>query len=56
VDYYVEEVGGATTFQEIPNTGDVTLNAAYLNSINDAGLVTIFGVIDLTNGVICPIP
>jgi hypothetical protein len=56
VDYYVEEVGGVTTFQEIPNTGDVSLNAVYLNSINDAGPVTIFGVIDLTNGVICPIP
>jgi hypothetical protein len=56
VDYYIEEVGGITTFEEIPNTGNTTLNAAYLNSINDAGPVTIFGIIDLTNGVVCPVP
>ncbi len=56
VDYYIEEVGGIATFEEIPNTGNTTLNAAYLNSINDAGPVTIFGIIDLTNGVVCPVP
>jgi hypothetical protein len=56
VDYYIEEVAGALTFEEIPNTANTMLNAAYLNSINDAGPVTIFGFIDLTNGVVCPLP
>jgi hypothetical protein len=56
VDYYIEEVAGTLTFEEVPNTTNTTLNAAYLNSINDAGPVTIFGIIDLTNGAVCPIP
>jgi hypothetical protein len=53
VDYYLEEVGGAMTLEEVPNTGNTTANAAYVNSINDAGPVTIFGTIDLTNGAAC---
>jgi hypothetical protein len=53
VDYYLEEVGGATTLEEVPNTAATTANAAYVNSINDAGPVTVFGVIDLTNGATC---
>ncbi len=56
VDYYIEEVSGVLTFEEVPNTANTTLTAAYLNSINDAGPVTIFGVIDLTNGATCPVP
>ncbi|MEZ5465269.1 MAG: hypothetical protein R3F22_08630 [Lysobacteraceae bacterium] len=56
VDYYVEEVGGVMQVEEVPNTADTTLNAAYLNSINDAGPVTLFGSIDLTNGAQCPFP
>jgi hypothetical protein len=50
VDYYIEEVGGTMVAEEIPNTADTTLNAAYVNSTNDAGPVTIFGIIDLSNG------
>jgi hypothetical protein len=53
VDYYLEEVGGVGTMEEIPNTGDTTASPAYVNSINDAGPVTIFGFIDLTNGAVC---
>jgi large repetitive protein len=53
VDYYIEEVGGAVTLEEVPNTGATTADAAYVNSINDAGPVTVFGVIDLTNGATC---
>ena len=53
VDYYLEEVGGTMTLEEVPNTGSTTASAAYVNSINDAGPVTIFGVIDLTNGAAC---
>jgi len=56
VDYYVEEVGGAMQVEEVPNTADTTLTAAYVNSTNDAGPVTIFGIIDLTNGAQCPFP
>ncbi len=53
VDYYLEEVGGTMTLEEVPNTAATTANAAYVNSINDPGPVTIFGVIDLTNGATC---
>ena len=53
VDYHLEEVGGTSTLEESPNTGNTTANAAYVNSINDAGPVTIFGTIDLTNGATC---
>jgi hypothetical protein len=56
VDYYVEEVGGAMQFEEVPNTAATTLSAAYVNSTNDAGPVTVFGIIDLTNGAQCPFP
>jgi hypothetical protein len=56
VDYYIEEVGGVTTFEEVPNTADVTLTAAYVNAKNDVGPVTIFGIIDLTNGAQCTFP
>src|SRR5688572_28330133 len=55
VDYYIEETAGVLTFEEAPNTGNTTLNAAYVNSINDAGPVSVFGVIDLTNGATCNI-
>jgi hypothetical protein len=41
------------TFEEVPNTAATTLTGAYVNSINDAGPVTVFGVIDLTNGSTC---
>ena len=51
VDYYLEEVGGTFRLEEIPDTAATTANAAYVNSTNDAGPVTIFGVIDLSNGV-----
>ena len=53
VDYYLEEVGGVATMEEVPDTGSTTANAAYVNSSNDAGPVTIFGTIALTNGVTC---
>lgn len=53
VDYYLEEVGGTGTMEEVPNTGSTTADAAYVNSINDAGPVTVFGAIDLTNGGTC---
>ncbi|HEX6899471.1 MAG TPA: hypothetical protein VF789_07160, partial [Thermoanaerobaculia bacterium] len=56
VDYYIEEVGGTMTFEEVPNTASTTLDAAYVNSSNDAGPVTIFGTIDLSNGGQCPFP
>jgi hypothetical protein len=56
VDYYVEEVGGTMRVEEVPNTADTTLTAAYVNSTNDAGPVTIFGIIDLTNGTQCAFP
>jgi hypothetical protein len=51
VDYYIEEVGGTMLAEEIPDTAATTLTAAYVNSTNDAGPVTIFGIIDLSNGV-----
>ncbi len=51
VDYYLEEVGGTFRLEEIPNTAATTASAAYVNATNDAGPVTIFGVIDLSNGV-----
>jgi hypothetical protein len=51
VDYYLEEVGGTMVAEEIPDTAATTLTAAYVNATNDAGPVTIFGVIDLSNGV-----
>ena len=51
VDYYLEEVGGTFRLEEIPNTAATTASAAYVNSTNDAGLVTIFGVIDMSNGL-----
>ena len=51
VDYYLEEVGGTFRLEEIPDTAATTANAAYVNATNDAGPVTIFGVIDLSNGV-----
>ena len=41
----------ALVAEEIPDTAATTLNAAYVNSTNDAGPVTIFGVINLSNGV-----
>jgi hypothetical protein len=53
VDYYIEETAGVMTFEEVPNTASTTLNAAYVNSINDAGTVSVFGTIDLTNGLTC---
>jgi hypothetical protein len=53
VDHYLEEVGGIATLEEVPNTGATTASAAYVNGINDAGPITIFGVIDLTNGAVC---
>jgi hypothetical protein len=51
VDYYLEEVGGTFRLEEIPDTPATTASAVYVNSTNDAGPVTIFGVIDLSNGV-----
>jgi hypothetical protein len=51
VDYYLEEVSGTFRLEEIPDTPATTATADYVNSINDAGPVTIFGVIDLSNGV-----
>jgi hypothetical protein len=51
VDYYLEEVGGTFRLEEIPNTAATTASAAFVNGTNDAGPVTIFGVIDLSNGV-----
>ena len=51
VDYYLEEVAGTFRLEEIPDTAATTANAAYVNATNDAGPVTIFGVIDLSNGV-----
>lgn len=53
VDYYIEEVGGTVRLEEVPDTPATTANASYVTSINDPGLVTIFGVIDLTNGAVC---
>jgi hypothetical protein len=50
VDYYLEEVGGTFRLEEIPDTPATTATAAYVNATNDAGPVTIFGVIDLSNG------
>ena len=50
VDYYLEEVGGAFRLEEIPDTPATTASSAYINTTNDAGPVTIFGVIDLSNG------
>ena len=57
-DYWIEEVGGTTIFQEVPDTPATTLNAAYLQSINvgAAASVTIFGTIDLSNGIAIPQP
>lgn len=52
-DYFMQESAGVTKFEEIPNTGNTTLNAAYVNSINDPGSVSVFGSIDLTNGAAC---
>ena len=51
VDDYLEEVGGTFRLEEIPNTAATTANAAYVNSTKDDGPVTIFGIIDLSNGV-----
>jgi Cadherin domain/Bacterial Ig domain/RTX calcium-binding nonapeptide repeat (4 copies) len=51
VDYYLEEVSGTFRLEEIPDTAATTASAAYVNVTNDAGPVTIFGVIDLSNGV-----
>ena len=51
VDYYLEETGGTYRLEEIPDTAATTATAAYVNSTNDPGPVTIFGVIDLSNGV-----
>jgi VCBS repeat-containing protein len=51
VDYYLEEVGGTFRLEEIPDTAATTANAAYVNSTNEAGPVTVFGIIDLSNGV-----
>jgi hypothetical protein len=57
-DYHLEEVGGVATLEEVPNTGATTASSGYVQSINTAGsgLVTIFGVIDLTNGTLCAQP
>ena len=52
VDYYLEEVGGTYRLEEIPDVGaDLIATAAFVNAKNDAGPVTIFGTIDLSNGV-----
>jgi hypothetical protein len=51
VDYYLEEVAGTFRLEEIPNTPATTASSAFVNTTNDAGPVTIFGVIDLSNGV-----
>jgi VCBS repeat-containing protein len=51
VDYYLEEVAGTFRLEEIPDTAATTASAAFVNATNDAGPVTIFGVIDLSNGV-----
>jgi hypothetical protein len=56
VDYYLEEVGGVMRFEEVPDTAATTLTAAFVNATNDAGPVTIFGIIDLTNGAACAFP
>jgi hypothetical protein len=58
VDYYLEEVGGSTQLEEIPNTAATTASAAYVQSINSPSnaSVTVFGFIDLTNGALCPAP
>ena len=55
-DYYLENQAGTVTFEEVPNTGATVLDVAYLQSINNAGTVTIFGAIDLSNGVAIPLP
>ena len=52
VDYYVEEVGGTFRLEEIPDVvADLIATAAFVNAKNDAGPVTIFGTIDLSNGL-----
>jgi hypothetical protein len=51
VDYYLEEVGGTYRLEEIPDTAAATATQAFVNATNDAGPVTIFGVIDLSDGV-----
>lgn len=51
VDYYLEEVGGTFRLEEIPDTAAITADQAYINSTNDPGPVTIFGTIELSNGV-----
>jgi hypothetical protein len=58
VDYYIDEVGGTMRMEEVPNTGATTATAAYVQSTNSpvTALVTIFGIIDLTNGGQCPAP
>jgi hypothetical protein len=59
VDFYVEEVGGTTLFEEVPNTGATTVTVPYIQSTNDPDLtesVNLFGVIDLTNGALCTRP
>jgi hypothetical protein len=56
VDYYLEEVGGVMRFEEVPDTAATTLTAPFVNATNDAGPVTIFGIIDLTNGAACAFP
>jgi len=51
VDYYLEEVAGTFRLEEIPDTVATTATQAFVNATNDAGPVTIFGIIDLSNGV-----
>ena len=41
----------AETAAPAADTAETTASAAYVNSTNDAGPVTIFGVIDLSNGL-----
>ncbi|UXI69274.1 tandem-95 repeat protein [Tahibacter amnicola] len=54
--YHIEEVGGITRMEEIPNTGATTASSAYVGSINTGTPVTVFGIVDLTNGAACPRP
>ena len=51
VDYHLEEVGGTFRLEEIPDTTATTATQAFVNTTNDAGPVTIFGIIDLSNGL-----
>jgi uncharacterized repeat protein (TIGR01451 family) len=58
VDYYLEEAGGTTILEEVPNTVKTVADVAYIQSINSpaSASVTIFGTIDLSNGAMCAGP